>query len=263
LGAPFWLHEAYQLDDPRVTTRITFPVLWDTKTNSVVSNDSWTIVKMMSTAFSGMGNPPSVTAAVMAIDENGHPTLTPTAHDSALERVHSDLYNTVLNGVYKAGIGLMKNAGVESEHVLLTREGIYNKLAELEDEDLSNRRFLLGNILTAVDIRLTMTLLRWDSSYRGAFLLLGGRGGILVGDGYPNLKAYVRDVYSLIKPVVDFTAFRQYYRIRQSLQAAHYRMHPEDQEVKAAGENSENLPPLADLKEIIASANGPAGPRPS
>jgi len=259
---PFWLHEAYQVDDHRVTTRITVPVLWDTKTNSVVSNDSWAIVKMMSTAFSGMGNPPSAIAEVMPIDENGHPTLTPTDYDSVLESVHSDIYNNILNGVYKAGIGQMRNADVESDDVLLTREGIYSKLAELEDEVLSEKRFLLGPHLTAVDIRLTMTLLRWDSSYRGAFNLNGGRGGVLVGDGYPNLKAYVRDIYTLIKPVVDFTAFRQYYRIRQSLQAAHYKMHPEKQ-VKADGDSSQNLPPLPDLREIIASAEEPAGPRPA
>ena len=151
---------------------------------------------------------------------------------------------------------MMRNGDVENEQVLSTWEIIYKKLAELEDDVLSKQRFLLGQYLTAVDIRMTMTLLRWDSSYRGAFFLTGGRGGILISDGYPNLKAYVRDVYAVIKPAVDFTAFQQYYRIRQALQQAHRVQYPQE------GENIEADEPLADLKEIIDSAGEPAGPRP-
>ena len=254
---PFWLHEAYQLDNSLATSRITVPVLWDTKTNSIVSNDSWTIVKMMSTAFAGMGKPPSAAAALMSTDSAGHRTLIPESQREFLDSQQGVLYNALLNGVYKAGLGLMKNHDVESEPVLVARKEVYEKLGEVEDL-LSQQRFLLGDKMTAPDVRLAMTLFRWDASYRDAFVLKGGRGGILIGDGYPNLKAYLRDLYVVMEPAIDFVAIRQYYRIRQGVNKAFVR----SQGKKYEEEKEEDLPPIPDLREIIASAKQSAGPRP-
>eukprot|EP00584_Thalassiosira_punctigera_P018365 CAMPEP_0172551874 /NCGR_PEP_ID=MMETSP1067-20121228/41814_1 /TAXON_ID=265564 ORGANISM="Thalassiosira punctigera, Strain Tpunct2005C2" /NCGR_SAMPLE_ID=MMETSP1067 /ASSEMBLY_ACC=CAM_ASM_000444 /LENGTH=399 /DNA_ID=CAMNT_0013339723 /DNA_START=80 /DNA_END=1279 /DNA_ORIENTATION=+ len=255
-GRPFWLHEAYQLDDPRATTRITVPVLWDTQTNSVVSNDSWTILKMLSTAFAGMGEPSPEAAAMMSRDSNGNLTLTPAGRESEIENVHAEIYDALLNGVYKAGLGYFLNGNEENEAVRAAREGVYHKLEEL-DERLSRRRFLLGDELSAPDVRLAMNLFRWDVSYHDAFVLNGGRGGILVGgdgddgDGYPHLRAYLRDLYVVMEPCVDFVAMRQYYRMPQAME-------------KAAGvEREEGEPvPLPDLRPIVASARQCAGPRP-
>jgi putative glutathione S-transferase len=255
---PFWLHEAYQCDNAQVTTRITVPVLWDTKTNSIVSNDSWTIVKMMSTAFAGMGKPTPEAIKVLATDKtSGHPTLTPPELDFRSEKTHSDIYGALLNGVYKAGLGLFINGGVENETVLNARKGVYDKLSEL-NLLLSKQRFLLGDKMTAPDVRLAMTLFRWDASYRDAFVLKGGRGGILIGDGYPNLKAYLRDLYVVMEPAIDFVAIRQYYRIRQGVNKAFVR----SQGKKYEEEKEKDLPPIPDLREIIASAKKAAGPRP-
>ena len=254
---PFWLHEAYQLDDSLATSRITVPLLWDTKTNSVVSNDSWTIVKMMSTAFAGMGNPLPAAAALMATDTAGHPTLIPESQREFLYSQQGVLYNALLNGVYKAGLGLMKNHDVESEPVLVARKEVYEKLDEVEGL-LSKQRFLLGDKLTAPDVRLAMTLFRWDASYQNAFVLTGGHGGILLGDGYPNLKAYLRDLYVVMEPTIDFVAIRQYYRIRQSVNKAFVRSQGKTYEE----EKEKDLPPIPDLREIIASAKQPPGSRP-
>ena len=62
--------------------------------------------------------------------------------------------------------------------ILLTRAG--------------KQRFLIGKELTAVDLRLVMTLLRWDVSYHKGFGLKANKGGVLLGDAYPNLRGYVR-----------------------------------------------------------------------
>jgi len=262
---PFWLHEAYQLDDSLATSRITVPVLWDTKTNSIVSNDSWTIVKMMSTAFAGMGTPTPEAIKILAVDETtGHPTLTPRELDFSSEKTHSDIYNALLNGVYKAGLGLFINGGVDNDAVLAARAGVYDKLSEL-NLLLSKQRFLLGDKLTASDVRLAMTLFRWDASYRVAFVLMGGRG-ILLGDGYPNLKAYLRDLYVVMEPAIDFVAIRQYYRIPQAIEHAAAVAAFECADGSSAAEEKkeeQQLPPIPDLRPIIASAKEPAGPRPS
>ena len=255
---PFWLHEAYQLDNSHVTTRITVPVLWDKKTNSIVSNDSWTIVKMLSTAFAGMGKPLPESLARMATDFNGNPTLTPKELEFPMEKCHEEIYDALLNGVYKAGLGLFINGNEENDVVRSSRESVYSKLSEL-NRLLSTQRFLLGDKLTAPDLRLAMTLFRWDCYYRNAFCLQGGRGGILLGDGYLHLKAYLRDLFVVMQPVIDFVAIRQYYRIPQAVDKAAGDGIDNSQEEK----KEEELPQIPDLRPIIASAKESAGPRPS
>jgi len=252
-GKPFWIHEAYQLHDSLVTTRITVPVLWDKKTKTIVSNDSWSIIKMMSNAFAGMGNPPEKAAELMVVDTSGQVSLVPAGMEKLIDSKRSSIYNPLLNGVYKAGLGLMMNNEVENEAVTVARKGVYDKLSDM-DNLLSHQRFMLGENLTAPDISLAMNLFRWDCSYREAFKLKGGRGGILLGDGYPNLKAYLRDLYIVMEPLIDFRAIRQYYRIRQAIQSK-----GEDY----VQENKEDLSTLPDLNEITASAKEPTGGRPS
>ena len=137
---------------------------------------------------------------------------------------------------------------------------MYDKLSELNFL-LSKQRFLLGDKLTAPDVRLAMTLFRWDASYRNAFLLKDGREGILLGNGYPHLKAYLRDLFVAMEPTIDFVATRQYYRIPQAIEHAAAEC---DDGGSAAEEKKEEqqLDPIPDLRPIIASAKQPAGPRP-
>ena len=109
--------------------------------------------------------------------------------------------------------------------------------------------------MTAVDIRLAMTLLRYDAAYLHAFGLTRDdgdsieegesqrpqhRGGILVDfvdDGYQNLRGYVRDVYSyrggIVGETIQWESLLQYFRWTLSIH------HPDK--------------PLPDLARIIAS----------
>ena len=232
---PFFLHEVYQASEPDVTTRITVPILWDKKLGCIVSNDSWAIIKMLSTAFRSLAS--KETPCV--------PDLAPEHLATKMEETQAALYDSLLNGVYKAGINLLKkNTGAADE----AAAKVYATLDQLE-EQLSERRFLLGGAEpTAVDIRLFMTLVRYDAAYRQGFALRGGRGGILVGDaaeangkeepGYPVLGAYVRDMYARVKAAMDWSYFRQYYRWAPVIAA--------DQ-------------PLPDLARIAASADATHG----
>ena len=168
------------------------------------------------------------------------PQLCPASLAAEVEAAHARIYDQLLNGVYKAGIGALKG---NAAGAAAAAEGCYAMLDELEAK-LATRRFLLGGAQpTIVDIRLTMTLLRYDASYRVGFRLTG-RGGILVGDAqggapsYPVLGAYVRDIYALVKPTVDWPAFRQYYRWAPGARDA------------------EELP---DLERIVEAAGAPHG----
>jgi len=236
---PFFLHQAYQVGDPGCTTRITMPLLWDTRTATIVSNDSWNIVKCFSGAFLAVGAGPS---SPLLDPTSG--LLPPAAADgtaadaaaAAMEELHASIYKGLLNGVYRAGVGLLLG---NAEGAAAAAEEVYATLASL-DERLGGTRFLLGGAVTAVDVRLFMNLLRWDSSYSTAFGLGGGRGGVLLGGGYPHLQGYVRDMYQLVGMAgcVDWASFRQYFRWGIG--------HPEDE-------------PLPPLEPIIASAEAPHG----
>jgi len=207
----FYLHEVYQASDPFCSARITVPVLWDCKTKTIVSNDSWDIVQMLSTAFLPL-------AAAAAVEGAPPPlVLCPPGEMEAMEALHVELKATLLNGVYRAGINLVRG---NEEQAAKGRQDVFAALAKW-DLFLGTKRFLMGDAITAVDLRLTMTLLRYDASYFAAFGLHldddeGGshRGGILVGEGgYPHLCGYVRDVYQNgVGETVQWESFRQYYR---------------------------------------------------
>jgi hypothetical protein len=131
------------------------------------------------------------------------------------------------------------------------RADVFRTLDKL-DRDLSRSRFLMGSSMTAVDIRLAMTLLRYDAAYFHAFGLTRDdgdfveegesrhRGGILVDfvdDGYSHLRGYVRDVYSyrggIVGETIRWESLLQYFRWTLSIH------HPDQ--------------PLPDLARIIAS----------
>ena len=128
---------------------------------------------------------------------------------------------------------------------------MYDTLGALEAK-LATQRFILPTAQpTAADLRLVMTLLRWDVAYRNCFGLRGGRGGILLADaavaaegakatttGYPAVAGYVRDVYQRLAPTVDWAAFVQYYRWTKG--------HPP-------------TAPLPDVARIVESAQRPHG----
>jgi len=219
-AGPFFAHELYQASDPRVTSRITVPILWDKKTSCIVSNDSWSICKFFATAFAPLGT------------TSFH--LFPSAMVEQIEALHTKIYHTLLNGIYRAGIdrlfGNLDGAQAAAQEV-------YSCLDFLERR-LTETKFLFGAELTLADVRLAMTLLRYDAAYRAAFSLFGGRGGVLLNSGYPALAGYTRDIYSRIHAEVDWPSFRQYYRWTSAV------------EPKAS---------LPGLYDIIASAEAPHG----
>ena len=68
--------------DPLGTSRITVPILWDTKTSKIVSNDSWSIVKMLATAFTQLVGKPNMP---LEIGGGGYPS----AQAAEIEAMHS------------------------------------------------------------------------------------------------------------------------------------------------------------------------------
>mmetsp|Transcript_10703 Transcript_10703/g.23217 ORF Transcript_10703/g.23217 Transcript_10703/m.23217 type:complete len:1490 (-) Transcript_10703:187-4656(-) len=219
---PFWLYEAYQLADPLCTTSISVPLLWDTVAQKIVSNDSWEIMKMLSGAASDLGfcsSPDDVLHVIAKQDQNSNiPTLFPDCMEQDIEQMHVSTVKPLLDGV-ETGFEYLRNGYVETQLVLEGRNKVFVMLEELE-ELLGDRSFLLHN-LTGVDVRLAFCLLQFDACYWDKFELRSSekyRGPILTGDIYPNLKAYLKGMYRLMKPAVHFESFRQLYRLGHAIE---------------------------------------------
>ena len=167
-GARF-LHEIYTKADPAYSGRVTVPVLWDKKTGAIVSNESSEIIRMLNSAFDGIGATKG--------------DYWPEAHRAEIDELNERIYNTVNNGVYKAGFATTQAAYEEAVVPL------FETLDWLE-ERLSKSRFLLDYGQTEADWRLFTTLIRFDAVYYSHF-----KCNLHSIESYPNLSNYLRDLY--------------------------------------------------------------------
>nr|WP_320142927.1 glutathione S-transferase family protein [uncultured Cohaesibacter sp.] len=164
-----YLHEIYTKADPTYSGRVTVPVLWDKKTSTIVSNESSEIIRMLNSAFDGIGA------------KKGD--YWPEAHRAEIDELNERIYNTVNNGVYKAGFATTQAAYEEAVVPL------FETLDWLE-ERLSKSRFLLDYGQTEADWRLFTTLIRFDAVYYSHF-----KCNLHSIESYPNLSNYLRDLY--------------------------------------------------------------------
>jgi putative glutathione S-transferase len=165
------LHEVYTHAAPSYTWRVTVPVLYDKERGTIVSNESSEIIRMLNSAFAGVGA--------------SGPDLYPEALRAEVDRVNARVYATVNNGVYRAGFATTQEA---------YEEAVTELFASLDwlEALLGDRRYLAGDRLTEADVRLFTTLLRFDPVYVGHFKCNLRR----IVD-YPNLREFTRELYQL------------------------------------------------------------------
>jgi putative glutathione S-transferase len=164
-----FIRAAYAATDPSFDGRITLPVLWDSETAQIVSNESGDILRMLNEAFDGLAD--------------GDVDLYPAELRYEIDVVNAFVYENVNNAVYEAGFS--SNQDVYREACLR----VFAALDELE-ERLASTRYLVGERPTEADWRLFPTLVRFDAVYYLHFKCNLRR---LVD--YPNLWAYTRDLY--------------------------------------------------------------------
>lgn len=166
-----YLYEVYVAAKPNYTGRVTVPILWDKKTNTIVSNESSEIIRMLNSAFDEAG----------ATDVN----FLPKALLAEIDTINEFVYSAVNNGVYKAGFATTEAAYKEAVVTL------FDALDTLEAR-LADQRYLLGDTITEADWRLFTTLVRFDAVYVGHF-----KCNIRRIVDYPNLWGYLRDLYQV------------------------------------------------------------------
>ena len=182
-----YLHEVYTAVKPDYTGRVTVPVLFDKKTKTIVNNESSEIIRMLNTAFDGLGAKPGNYVPDQWLEE--------------IDTVNDFVYHRINNGVYKAGFATKQE--VYEEEVT----ALFAALDQME-ERLAGQDYLVGNRLTEADIRLFTTLVRFDAVYFGHF-----KCNLKPLTAYPNLWAYTKRIYQLpgMAQTVNFDHIKRHY----------------------------------------------------
>jgi putative glutathione S-transferase len=187
------LAEAYAATDPEFDGRVSVPVLWDTRTGTIVNNESADILRMQETVFAPLA---------------AHPVdLYPERLRGEIDDLDAFIYDNVNNAVYKTGFA--SRQGVYDREVA----SLFQALDRL-DLRLASRRFLFGDRPLETDWRLFTTLVRFDAVYQIHF-----KCSIRKLAEYEHLWPYARDLYQWpgVAPTVSFDEIRAHY----------YRTHPQ------------------------------------
>ncbi|KAJ2684444.1 S-glutathionyl-(chloro)hydroquinone reductase [Coemansia spiralis] len=186
-----YIREVYFKADPEYSARYTVPLLWDTKKQTIVNNESSEIIRMFNTAFDELIAP-----------EYRGITFYPEELRPQIDELNEWIYDTVNNGVYKSGFATAQDAYEKNCRAL------FQSLERIE-EILSKNEFLLGKRLTEADLRLFTTIVRFDPVYHGHF-----KCNIkLIATGYPSILRWTREIYQLpgIKETVNMDHIKKHY----------------------------------------------------
>lgn len=187
------MKEVYQKADEGFEGYVSVPVLLDKKTNKIVNNESSEIIRIFNSAFDEIG----------AKDGDYYPE---ELRDE-IDKLNDYIYDKVNNGVYKAGFATKQKAYDESVKEL------FEALDYLE-EYLEDKEYLVGDKLTEADVRLFVTLIRFDPVYFGHF-----KCNVKQIKDYKNLSAYTRRLYQIpeFKSTIHFDHIKDHY----------YKSHPQ------------------------------------
>ncbi len=182
-----FLHQVYTAADENYSGRVTVPVLWDRQQQTIVSNESSEIIRMLNSAFDNVGALPG--------------DYYPESNRQEIDSVNERIYSTLNNGVYKSGFATTQSAYEEAIVPL------FETLDWLEGR-LSTQRYVAGDAITEADWRLFTTLVRFDPVYVGHF-----KCNIRRVVDYPNIWAYVRELYQIpgVAETVNMTHIKDHY----------------------------------------------------
>lgn len=182
-----YAHQLYSKADPQYSGRVTVPILWDKKEQTIVCNESAEIIRIFNSAFNEVtGN---------------RDDYYPEELRSEIDEINTFVYDGINNGVYKCGFATKQKAYEQAYDALF---GALDRVESI----LNEQRYLVGNRLTEADWRLFTTLIRFDVVYYSHFKC--NRQRI---EDYPNLSGYLRDLYQQpgVAETVDFDHIKEHY----------------------------------------------------
>tara|TARA_R110000824_G_scaffold315042_1_gene502090 strand:- start:106846 stop:107811 length:966 start_codon:yes stop_codon:yes gene_type:complete len=182
-----YMYEVYTTQQKDYSGRVTVPVLWDKKTNTIVCNESSEIIRMLNSSFNELTD--------VATD------YYPEAMRSSIDEINELVYHKINNGVYKCGFATKQD--VYEKHY----ENLFEAMDKVE-EILGRQAYIAGPQITEADWRLFTTLIRFDCVYFGHFKTNKKRI-----EDYPNMSNYVRELYQVpgVKESVSFRHIKVHY----------------------------------------------------
>ncbi|KAG6889132.1 hypothetical protein C0995_003492 [Termitomyces sp. Mi166 len=165
--------DLYIKADPEYIGRFTVPVLWDKKTHTIVNNESSEIIRIFNTAFNHLIPPEKA-----ALD------YYPTNLREQIDELNAWIYPNINNGVYRAGFATSQEAYQKAV------VEVFEALDRVE-RHLAGKDYLVGDKLTEADIRLWVTIIRFDPVYVGHFKC----NFRTIRDGYPAIHKWMQKLY--------------------------------------------------------------------
>ncbi|KAH8429602.1 glutathione S-transferase family protein [Aspergillus melleus] len=199
------LRELYFSNDPEYTGRFTVPVLFDKKTQRIVSNESAEIIRMFYTEFDSL-----LPQQYQSVD------LYPSALAAEIDATNDWTYNDINNGVYKSGFATTQEA---YEKAVTTLFSSLDKVEAHLAATQSQGPFYFGSSITEIDIRLFTTIVRFDPVYVQHFKC-NVRD---IRSGYPALHRWLRHLYWQVPAFRDTTEFEH---IKKHYTKSHKQINP-------------------------------------
>jgi putative glutathione S-transferase len=189
LGAQY-LSDLYLATDPTYNDRFTVPAIIDLQTGKVVNNDYFNLTYYWETEFK-------------PFHRTDAPDLFPENLRAEIKALNEVIFTDINNGVYRAGFAASQTAYEDAY------DTVFRRLDALEKR-LENSSYLFGDRLTDSDIRLWVTLARFDVAYYNAFRVNRNR---LID--FPNLWRYARRLYQSpgFGETTDFDAIKRHYHL--------------------------------------------------
>ncbi|KAH7049302.1 glutathione S-transferase [Macrophomina phaseolina] len=221
------ISEIYLKADPGYSGRFTVPVLYDTKTQKIVSNESSEIIRMLYYEFDDL-----LAEEYRAVD------LFPPRLRSTIEEINEWTYDDINNGVYKAGIATTQEAYEKAV------KQVFVALDRVEDHLAHSGRYYFGDAITEADVRLYPTIVRFDVVYVQHFKC-NLRD---IRSGYPAIHAWLRRLYWDVPAFGETTEF---YHIKNHYMKSHLPINPYS--ITALGPEPHILPKDADVPAVEAA----------
>lgn len=182
-----FLYQIYLKADPKYSGRVTVPVLWDKKNQTIVSNESSEIIRIFNKSFN--------------ILTGNQLDFYPKEFQKKIDDINNFTYHNINNGVYKVGFATKQEVYEEE------LDKLFQSLDQIE-EMLNHNIYLLTNEILECDLRLFPTLLRFDPVYVGHFKCNKKR----IID-YPNISRYLQKLRSHpnIQPTINIDHIKTHY----------------------------------------------------
>eukprot|EP01135_Chromosphaera_perkinsii_P005604 Nk52_evm18s355 gene=Nk52_evmTU18s355 len=183
-----YAREIYEAADPNYSARYTLPVLWDTKKNTIVNNESSEICRMLNSEFNALAKNPKLDTY-------------PAKLQKKIDEVSQMIYDGINNGVYKVGFATKQDAYDKNLKALF-------ECMDKVEKMLEKKKFLVGDTFTESDYRLFVTTVRFDPVYITHF-----KCNLKRLTDYPNILAHLKRVYNMpgVKETIHMRHIKEHY----------------------------------------------------